>query len=185
MSATSGGAPPERDVSPSPPARRPRRFVWPRWVRVAFMAALFAVFFFGSPLLALFVLPFVALVSGERAKDRATHVLHLGMKLIMRTAHVLGIVELDLPPPPREIDLGKPYVMISNHPSFIDMLVILGTFARTAASTAPRRKRRSRSGSERWPSGNTRSGRPRSSCATILVSVSVASLASPAPGPAT
>lgn len=129
MSATSGGAPPERDVSPSPPARRPRRFVWPRWVRVVLMAALFAVFFFGSPLLALFVLPFVALVSGARARDRATHVLHLGMKLIMRTAHVLGIVELDLPPPQREIDLAKPYVMISNHPSFIDMLVILGTFS--------------------------------------------------------
>ena len=103
--------------------------MWPRFVRVALMAALFAVFFFGSPLLALFVLPLVALVSGGRAKDRATHVLHLGMKLIMRTAHVLGIVELDLPPPPREIDLGKPYVMISNHPSFIDMLVILGTFS--------------------------------------------------------
>jgi 1-acyl-sn-glycerol-3-phosphate acyltransferase len=127
MSAPSGGPAPERDVSPAP--RRSRRFVWPRWVRVALMAALFAVFFFGSPLLALFVLPFVALVSGGRAKDRATHVLHLGMKLIMRTAHVLGIVELDLPPPPREIDLAKPYVMISNHPSFIDMLVILGTFS--------------------------------------------------------
>ncbi|MBX7192743.1 MAG: 1-acyl-sn-glycerol-3-phosphate acyltransferase [Sandaracinaceae bacterium] len=106
-----------------------RRFVWPRWVRVALMAWLFAIFFFGSPLLALFVLPLVALVSGPRAKDRATHLLHLGMKGIMRTAKLFGIVDLELPAPPSEVDLSKPYVLVSNHPSFIDMLVILGTFS--------------------------------------------------------
>jgi 1-acyl-sn-glycerol-3-phosphate acyltransferase len=93
------------------------------------------VFFLGSPVIALVVLPFVALVSGERAKDRATHVLHLGMKAIMRTARSVGIVELDLPPPPASIDLGKPYVMISNHPTFIDMIVILGTFPRLTCVT--------------------------------------------------
>ena len=93
------------------------------------MGGLFALFFLGSPVLALVVLPVVSLGAGAQAKDRATHALHLGMKLLMRAADALGIVELELPPPPRELDLRKPYVMISNHPSFIDMLVILGTFS--------------------------------------------------------
>lgn len=93
------------------------------------MGWLFATFFLGSPLLALVVLPAIALVSGERAKARATHLLHLGMHAIMRTAVFLGIARLDLPPPPAEIDLAKPYVLISNHPTFIDMIVILGTFS--------------------------------------------------------
>ncbi len=118
----------------SEPVRK-RRFAWPRWVRVLLMGVLFAVFFLGSPVIALVVLPFVALVSGERAKDRATHVLHLGMKAIMRVGHFVGIAELELPRPPASVDLEKPYVMISNHPTYIDMIVILGTFPRLTCVT--------------------------------------------------
>ena len=118
----------------SEPVRK-RAFVWPRFVRVLLMAVLFGVFFLGSPVIALIVLPFLALVSGDRAKDRATHVLHLGMKAIMRVGHALGIAELELPRPPAVIDLEKPYVMISNHPTFIDMIVILGTFPRLTCVT--------------------------------------------------
>jgi 1-acyl-sn-glycerol-3-phosphate acyltransferase len=42
---------------------------------------------------------------------------------------------LDLPPMPAEIDRRKAYVLTSNHPTFIDMIVILGTFAELTCVT--------------------------------------------------
>lgn len=105
-----------------------RRWVLPRPVRVVLMAALFAVFFAGSPIVALVIFPLLRLFSGDDSRRRATYLLHRGMRLIAYTARFLGIVRLDLPPPPASVDLAKPYVMISNHPTFIDMLVILGSF---------------------------------------------------------
>lgn len=99
------------------------------------MAGLFAVFFFGSPILAIVVFPLLRLTSGERLRPRATHLLHRGMALIAGTARALGIVRLDLPPPPASVDLSKPYVMISNHPTYVDMIIVLGTFANLTCVT--------------------------------------------------
>lgn len=105
-----------------------RRWVWPRWLRVALMVALFGVFFLGSPILALVIVPLVRLTGGASFRDRVTHLLYRGMWLIARTARFVGIVGLDLPPMPAAIDRTKPYVLVSNHPTFIDMIVLLGTF---------------------------------------------------------
>jgi len=99
------------------------------------MLGLFGVFFLGSPVLALVVVPLIMLASGERGRDRVTHVLHLGMKLIMRTAVALRVVGLELVPPPASVPLDRPYVMIANHPTFVDMIVILGTFPRLTCVT--------------------------------------------------
>lgn len=120
--------------SEEPPERREEAreekqgLVLPRWLRAFMMAALFAIFFLGSPMLALVVIPLVRLFSGRAASRRTTYLLHAGMWLIARSARFFRIVELDLPPPPASLDREKPYVMISNHPTFIDMLVILGSF---------------------------------------------------------
>lgn len=126
-----------RALTATPSTIEPRRwrFVWPRPVRALLMLALFGVFFLGSPVLALLVVPLVMLASGERGRERVTHVLHLGMKLIMQTARVLGVVGLELVPPPPSVPLDRPYVMIANHPTFIDMLIILGTFPRLTCVT--------------------------------------------------
>jgi 1-acyl-sn-glycerol-3-phosphate acyltransferase len=92
------------------------------------MGMLFAFFFLGSPLVALVIVPWLRLTGGARFRDRVTHVLYRGMWLIARTARFFGVVGLDLPPPPAAIDRDEPYVLISNHPTYIDMIVILGTF---------------------------------------------------------
>jgi 1-acyl-sn-glycerol-3-phosphate acyltransferase len=110
------------------PAPTPPRFAPPRVLRVALMISLFGLFFLGSPFVALVLFPLLRVFSGRRFRARATHLLHLGMKLIMWMAKVTGIVGLDLPPPPPALDRSKPYVLISNHPTFIDMIVILGFF---------------------------------------------------------
>lgn len=107
----------------------------PRFLRVFLMAALFAVFFAGSPVVALVIFPLVRLFSPTDYRRRCTYLLHRGMRLIAYTARFVGIVRLDLPPPPASVDLAKPYVMISNHPTFIDMLVILGRFERLTCVT--------------------------------------------------
>ncbi len=105
-----------------------RRFVVPRPLRIVVMALFFFFFFLGSPVLALVVFPLVRLFSGDRARDRCTHVLHRGMFYIARVGRWLGLAELDLPPPPPSVRLDAPYVLISNHPTYVDMIVILGTF---------------------------------------------------------
>ncbi len=113
-------------------APRPRAAV-PRPLRVVLMAALFVAFFVGSPVIALVLFPLNRLLSGAAAKRRATYFLHRGMAFISWTARALGLVDLDLPPPP--VDLGGRYVMISNHPTYIDMIVILGVFDRLTCVT--------------------------------------------------
>ncbi len=104
------------------------RFAWPRWVRVLFMGLLFAIFFLGGPFFAFVLFPFLQVGTRERALARTMWLVHGGMGLIMRTAAFFGVVRLELPPPPAEVDRARPYVMISNHPTFIDMIVILGSF---------------------------------------------------------
>lgn len=84
-------------------------------------------------MIALVLFPLIRLVSGPRAKRRATYFLHRGMAFIAWTARTLGLVDLDLVSPP--IDLSQPYVMISNHPTYIDMIVILGVFDRLTCVT--------------------------------------------------
>lgn len=118
---------PSTNPSASAGALTPR-WAWPRWLRALLMGSLFGFFFLGSPLVALLIVPWLRLTGGARFRDRVTHFLYRGMWLIARTARFAGVVGLDLPPMPAEIDRKKPYVLISNHPTFIDMIVILGTF---------------------------------------------------------
>lgn len=111
------------------PARgRPART--PRWLRIVFMATFFFAFFFGSPVIALVIFPFIRLTSRDLSEHRrrCTRLLHRGMRGIARAARFVGMVDLDLTPLPASVDRSRPYVMVSNHPSFIDMMVILGTF---------------------------------------------------------
>jgi len=110
-----------------------RRIAVPRPLRVVLLGSLFAAFFLGSPVIAVVLFPLLRLVSGPNAKRRATYFLHRGMAFIAWIARVCGVVDLDLPPPP--VDTTKPYVMISNHPTYIDMIVILGAFDRLTCVT--------------------------------------------------
>jgi len=104
------------------------RWAWPRWLRVLLMGALFALFFVGSPLLTLVIVPWLRWSAGPDFRARFTRLLSSGMWLIARSARALGVVGLDLPPMPASIDRSRPYVLVSNHPTFIDMIVVLGSF---------------------------------------------------------
>lgn len=118
-----------------PVTARPR-FVWPRPIRVALMVTLFAGFFAGSPVLALVVFPLMRLFSSkEKFRERCTYLLYRGMRFVRDTARFVGIVGLDLPPMPPSVDRSKPYVLVSNHPTFIDMIVLLGTFGELTCVT--------------------------------------------------
>lgn len=101
------------------------------------MAALFALFFFGSPILAITIFPTVRLLSRTRDvyKRRCTTLLHHGIHLILWASRFTGVVDYELSPLPASIDRTKPYVLISNHPTFVDMIVLMGAFGELTCVT--------------------------------------------------
>ncbi|HEY8431654.1 MAG TPA: lysophospholipid acyltransferase family protein [Sandaracinaceae bacterium] len=107
---------------------RARRRAPPRWARAALMAMLFAIFFLGSPIFALVLAAIRIFSRAKDARRRTTYLVHRGLRAIARTARFFRLVELDLTPLPDSIDPRAPYVLVSNHPTFIDMIVILGAF---------------------------------------------------------
>ncbi|MFO0685961.1 MAG: lysophospholipid acyltransferase family protein [Sandaracinus sp.] len=96
--------------------------------RILAMAGLFALFFFGSPILALTIFPTLRLTSRDRDTYRArcTALLGRGIALILWAARFTGVVRAEITPPP--VDRSRPYVMISNHPTFVDMILLMGAF---------------------------------------------------------
>jgi 1-acyl-sn-glycerol-3-phosphate acyltransferase len=112
----------------------------PRVLRMALMGALFALFFFGSPIIALVLFPLLRLTSRslDVYRTRCTYLLHRGMRLIAATARFVGIVDYDDAELPASLDRSKPYVMICNHPTFIDMLVVLARFRDLTCVTSGR-----------------------------------------------
>ena len=93
------------------------------------MGALFLVFFFGSPLIALTIFPVLRLISANREdyRRRCTTLLQRGMRLILRTSRFVEVIDCEGAALPAGVDATKPYVMICNHPSFVDMIVVLGS----------------------------------------------------------
>lgn len=101
------------------------------------MGWLFLLFFLGSPVLALTLFPFLRLTSRTRDdyRRRCTTLLHHGIRFILWAARFTGVVDYELSPLPPSIDPSKPYVLISNHPTFVDMIVVLGAFANLTCVT--------------------------------------------------
>ena len=83
------------------------------------------------PLLRLFSSP-------EDYRRRCTLLLHKGMRLIANLARFFGIVDFEAPVLPPEVDPREPYVMICNHPTFVDMLLLLGWFEGMTCVTSGR-----------------------------------------------
>lgn len=94
------------------------------------MGALFSLFFFGSPILALTLFPILRLTSRDRDhyRRRCTVLLQRGIHFILACSRAFGVVDYELGPLPTSVDPSKPYVLISNHPTFVDMIVIMGWF---------------------------------------------------------
>lgn len=103
----------------------------PRWLRIVLTGFCFFLFFAGSPLVGI-VLPVLRIV----AKDRADHRRRC-TRLVGRLHRIFwwwmcssGLVSAlpDKAPALPGVAPGRAYVMITNHPSLIDVIYLLGTF---------------------------------------------------------
>lgn len=110
----------------------------PRWLRIALTGWCFFLFFFGSPLIPLLVFPWIRLTSRGEAEHRrrCTQLLHRANGLFTRLMVLLGLV--DAPSRvalPDGLAWHRPYVLICNHPSLIDVVLCLGWFERLTCVT--------------------------------------------------
>lgn len=108
----------------------------PRWARVAGMAALFLSFFVACPLIAL-AIPLVRLFYRDHRR-RVTRLLNRGLGVIIHVARFMGTVDFDDPQLPPSIEPTQPFVMICNHPTYVDMLLLLGSFPEMTCVTSGR-----------------------------------------------
>lgn len=103
----------------------------PHWLRIVITGICFAIFFGGSPFLALVVFPWLRLTSRDREHfhERTTYVLHRGTRHFIRFVNAVGMIRapLDVALPPG-VDPTKPYVLIANHPTLIDIVLSLAWF---------------------------------------------------------
>lgn len=108
----------------------------PRWLRIALMGALFLLFFCGAPVITFVIFPLLWLTSKspEDHRRRCTRLLHHGERQFARAARFVGLVDFVISAPP-SVDLARPYVMISNHPSYVDMILVLGAFENLTCMT--------------------------------------------------
>jgi 1-acyl-sn-glycerol-3-phosphate acyltransferase len=87
----------------------------------------FLVFTLGGATIGWFLLPFAR--AGGRSplaqQRRNRQVIFGGYRFFAWALHVLGLVEYK--PPPLTLP-KRPYVLVSNHPSLLDVMMLLGTF---------------------------------------------------------
>lgn len=101
------------------------------------MSALFFWFFLGAPVISLVIFPTYRLLFKDHRR-RCTRFLNRGLRLFIATGRFMGIADFEYPVLPPSVDPDKPYVMISNHPSYIDMLMLLGSFPNMTCVTSGR-----------------------------------------------
>ncbi len=104
----------------------------PRPLRILFTAIAFGVFFGGSILIAVLLFPFIFLLAiGNRARHRrwCTRFVGVGYGTFIFFMRSMGLLTHNRLEPPEELR-GKPYVMIANHPTLIDVLFLLHWFPR-------------------------------------------------------
>ena len=102
-----------------------------RPIRLILMALCFAIFFGGSLLLGLLFCPLLWLVTlgrRQRARDLCTAFIGRGYGTFILCMRLMGLIRVDgkLEPPP-ELE-GRPYVLVANHPTLIDVLFLLHWF---------------------------------------------------------
>lgn len=100
----------------------------PRFLRIFLTAFGFTMFFLGTLVLGLVLFPvlfLLALGNTERHRDRCTRFVSVGYGTFIFFMRLMGLASVGpkvvLPP---ELE-GKPYVMVANHPTLIDVLFLL------------------------------------------------------------
>ncbi len=102
----------------------------PRWLRAVLTTLAFALFFGLSVIIGIVLFPLLfvlALGDKERHRRRCTRLVAWGYGTFILYMRLMGLVEhrpIDVP----EGLAGKPYVVVANHPTFIDLLFLLHYF---------------------------------------------------------
>lgn len=100
----------------------------PHALRVLLTGVGFITFMIGAAILAWFVLPFSRASGRTRLAQerRARQVLFRGYRLFASAVRAVGLMD-HRPPSTASLPRG-PYVLVANHPSLIDVIVLLGSF---------------------------------------------------------
>ncbi|MFW5920307.1 MAG: lysophospholipid acyltransferase family protein, partial [Polyangiales bacterium] len=104
----------------------------PRWLRIFFTGLSFVLFFVGGGLLGAVVAPLLLLLGlgrRERQRDRLTRVVNGSYAFFLWWMKLVGLIGYDKLEPPPELE-GRSYVLVSNHPTLIDVLYLLNWFPR-------------------------------------------------------
>ena len=99
----------------------------PRALRVLLTGSAFVVFAVGSAIIGYTLLPLIGLLTSdkaERLRRRRAFMLY-GYRFFAGYMRVLGLIEFDPPPVPDELKDGEPFVVVANHPTLIDVMLIL------------------------------------------------------------
>lgn len=103
----------------------------PRFLRIVLSAWCFFLFFVGSPLIGIVVLPILRLFAKDREdhRRRCTRVIGRLHRVFWWWCSTSGLISPRPPMPElKGIAPGEPYVMITNHPSLIDVILLLASF---------------------------------------------------------
>ncbi len=103
----------------------------PKFLRIVLSGSAFLAFFLASGFLGRIALPVLKILPGtpERKRMRRERLLLWAYRLFTRYLNLLRLVEFQPPPLPPELPpSGQAYVVIANHPSLIDVMILLAMF---------------------------------------------------------
>jgi len=103
----------------------------PKFLRILFTGAAFVAFFLAGGFLGRVALPILRLLPGtpERKRVRRERMLLWAYGLFVRYAQALRLIHFQPPPLPPELPpSGQAYVLIANHPTLLDTMILLAMF---------------------------------------------------------
>ncbi|MDW8246925.1 MAG: lysophospholipid acyltransferase family protein [Sandaracinaceae bacterium] len=105
----------------------------PRWLRIILTGFCFFLFFCGSPLIPILFFPYLRLTSKNQAvfRERTTCFINRALYGFTRILALFGLIRAPAKVSlPAGVDPSRPFVLISNHPTLIDVVLTLGWFER-------------------------------------------------------
>jgi 1-acyl-sn-glycerol-3-phosphate acyltransferase len=89
----------------------------------------FAFVFFGGGILAVTLLPMLALLPGHR-RERVQWIIHTVFRFYLKALRVLGLIQLQVEGA-NHLDLSVGRLIIANHPSLLDVVLLMALIPRT------------------------------------------------------
>ena len=103
----------------------------PKFLRILLTGAAFLAFFLAGGFLGRIALPVLKILPGapDRKRQRRERLLLWAYRLFVRYTQLLGLTEFTPPPLPPELPPpGQAYVVIANHPTLLDTMILLSMF---------------------------------------------------------